>query len=244
MMGELKSELQHYRLKANRLEEALKFKSMEAEDYLSTLIRNEDYIKNFNDLTKELRWTIEDKDETIKKKDGTIRGRDTEIDRLKEALQGAQDIIEENKAKIEELELQIIEGQPTPVEVVEKEEIPKEDQEVQTEIAMEYFDRVPESRGSKNSKSQGQIDKSSMNEEQKEAMLNQNSSTAMGTNHHASLQIDIDGGLAHNQSLDMAQNSPGMKSKRSGVKDTIPEEEPDSGAHSRFTKKSKGIISN
>ena len=71
---------------------------------------------------------------------------------------------------------------------------------------MEYFDRVPvpESRGSKNSRSQQQIDKSSMNEEQKDAMLNQNSSTAMGTNHHGnSLQIDIEGGLAHNTSLDM-----------------------------------------
>ena len=43
-----------------------------------------------------------------------------------------------------------------------------------------------------------------MNEEQKDAMLNQNSSTAMGTNHHGnSLQIDIEGGLAHNTSLDM-----------------------------------------
>ena len=81
---------------------------------------------------------------------------------------------------------------PTPVAVVEekeekeeKEEVEKEDQEVQTEIAMEYFDRVPESRGSGNSKSQRVIDKDSMNEEAKEAaMLNQNSSTAMGTNQH------------------------------------------------------------
>ena len=87
-MGELKSELQHYRLKSNRLDEALKFKSMEAEDYLSTLIRNDQFIKNFNDLTKELRYTIEDKEEIIRKKDGALRGRDTEIDRLKEALQG------------------------------------------------------------------------------------------------------------------------------------------------------------
>jgi hypothetical protein len=34
-----------------------------------------------------------------------------------------------------------------------------------------------------------------------------------------------------------------MKSKRSGVRDVIPEEEPDSAAHSRFSKKTKGIIS-
>lgn len=116
---------------------------------------------------------------------------------------------------------------------------------------MEYFDRVPESRGSGNSKSQRVIDKDSMNEEAKEAaMLNQNSSTAMGTNQHGqSLQIDIEGNLAHNQSLDMqdklSQKSPGMRSKRSGVRDTIPEEEPDSGAASRFSKKTvtKGIIS-
>ena len=70
------------------MDEALKFKSMEAEDYLSTLIRNDQFIKNFNDLTKELRYTIEDKEEIIRKKDGALRGRDTEIDRLKEALQG------------------------------------------------------------------------------------------------------------------------------------------------------------
>ena len=105
IMGELKSELQHFRLKSNRLEEALKFKTMEAEDYLSTLIRNEDFIKNFNNLTKELRYTIEDKEEVIRKKDGALRGRDSEIDRLKEALQGGQDIIEDSKKKIEELEL-------------------------------------------------------------------------------------------------------------------------------------------
>ena len=59
---------------------------MEAEDFLSTLMRNEDFIKNFNDLVKELRWNIDDKEENIKKKEGTIRGRDSEIDRLKEAL--------------------------------------------------------------------------------------------------------------------------------------------------------------
>jgi hypothetical protein len=34
-----------------------------------------------------------------------------------------------------------------------------------------------------------------------------------------------------------------MKSKRSGVRDTIPEEEPESAALSRFSKKTKGIIS-
>lgn len=85
-MGELKNELQHFRLKSIRLEEALKFKNMEAEDFLSTLMRNEDFIKNFNDLVKELRWNIDDKEENIKKKEGTIRGRDSEIDRLKEAL--------------------------------------------------------------------------------------------------------------------------------------------------------------
>lgn len=37
--------------------------------------------------------------------------------------------------------------------------------------------------------------------------------------------MDIDGNLAHNQSLDMAGNSPGMRSKRSGVKGTIHEED-------------------
>ena len=63
-MGELKNELQHFRLKSIRLEEALKFKNMEAEDFLSTLMRNEDFIKNFNDLVKELRWNIDDKEET------------------------------------------------------------------------------------------------------------------------------------------------------------------------------------
>ena len=77
------------------------------------------------------------------------------------------------------MELQIIEGVPTPTPAdVEKEEVPKEEAETQTEIAMEYFDRQPASRGSKGSKSQSQM------EEQKDAMLNNNSSTAMGTNQH------------------------------------------------------------
>lgn len=79
---------------------------------------------------------------------------------------------------------------------------------------MDYFDR--ESRGSKNSKSDGNIKRgggksrngseySRINEEGKEIYLNQNSSTAMGTNLHGqSLHIDIEGNLAHNQSLDMA----------------------------------------
>ena len=124
---------------------------------------------------------------------------------------------------------------------------------------MDYFDR--ESRGSGHSKSvggnilnkNGRASKqgseySRLNEEGKEAYLNQNSSTAMGTNMHGqSLQIDIDGNLQHNQSIEMAQNSPGMKSKRSGVRDVIAEEEGDDqadGDQSRLSKKTKnGIIS-
>ena len=124
LLAEAKNDLQHFRLKSQRLEEELKHKNMECEDYLSTIVRNDKFIKNFTDLTKELRWTIEDKDETIRKKDGTIRGRDTEIERLKDALAGGADKIEEQQKKIEELEMQIIEGAPTPDQ---KEEIEKED---------------------------------------------------------------------------------------------------------------------
>jgi len=54
-----------------------------------------------------------------------------------------------------------------------------------------------------------------MNEDSR--FLNQNSSTAMGTNPHGqSLHIDtLDAGLKHNTSLE--QQSPGMKSMRSGA---------------------------
>lgn len=48
-MGELKSELHHYKKKSARLEEELKFRSMESEDFLSTLVRNEELSKNFNE---------------------------------------------------------------------------------------------------------------------------------------------------------------------------------------------------
>lgn len=41
----------------------------------------------------------------IKKKEGTIRGRDTEIDVLKDALQGGQEKVAELKAKVDELVL-------------------------------------------------------------------------------------------------------------------------------------------
>lgn len=49
MMGEIKSDLQHYRLKSKRLEDELRDKTMEAEDFLSTLVRNEAFIENFTD---------------------------------------------------------------------------------------------------------------------------------------------------------------------------------------------------
>jgi chromosome segregation ATPase len=158
MIGELKTELHHFKKKCARLEDALLFKSQEAEDYLSTILRNNTLSKGFTDQIKELRWGIEDKDEQIRKKDGTIRGRETEIERLKEALQGAADQIEELKEKTQELEMKLIEGEPTPKpdnEEEEKEQVEKEDQEVQTDILMDYFDRVKESRGSKNSRSDG-----------------------------------------------------------------------------------------
>lgn len=109
-MGELRTELHHYKKKSARLEEELMFRSMEAEDYHSTIVRNEYFLKNFNEIVKDLKYTIEDKDKEIKKKEGAIKGRDSEIDRLKEALLGGADKVAELTAKVEELELQIIEG--------------------------------------------------------------------------------------------------------------------------------------
>jgi chromosome segregation ATPase len=129
MIGELKNELHHFKKKSARLEEELKHKSMEAEDYFATLVRNEELTKNFTDHIKELRWTIDDKEEQLRKKDGTIRGRDTEIDRLKDALQGAADNIKELNQKIEDLELKLVEGEPTPHPQVQS-EVEKIEQEV------------------------------------------------------------------------------------------------------------------
>jgi hypothetical protein len=88
-----------------------------------------------------------------------------------------------------------MEGVPTP----DKDDVPKEERDTQTEIAMDYFDR--QSRGSKNSKSEANLKNrkesnrspsefSKVNTNHDESMnkdaaiLNQNSSTAMGTNHH------------------------------------------------------------
>ena len=86
-----------------------------------------------------------------------------------------------------------------------KEEADCYDDEAQTDIQMEFFDQIR------------------INKDGSFNPLNQNSSTAMGTNyaHGQSLNVDIDGGLAHNQSLE--EQSPGMRSNKHSI---IEEESP------------------
>jgi len=84
--------------------------------------------------------------------------------------------------------------------------------------------------------------------EEKQQALNQNSSTAMGTNMHGqSLMLDNVGGsgLKHNQSLE--QQSPSHpKSKKSGLHSVIKEEETegDREKDSKNSKKFQSVMSN
>lgn len=84
----------------------------------------------------------------------------------------------------------------SPTKIKDSEKGEWEEVETQTDIDMEYFNKLEE-------------------------RINQNSSTAMGTNHHGvSHQIDLDGGFNHNISID--QKSPAsIRSKKSLRQDLI-----------------------
>ena len=114
--------------------------------------------------------------------------------------------------------------EPSVVEAVKPE---SEERECQTDIGAEFFEKKSSHSSKRDAKSLSEkniIDTSNNN-------LNANSSTALGSNamHGQSLMIDTskEEGLHHNTSIEMPQNSPGMKSKRSSPK-PIPEEEDES----------------
>ena len=51
--------------------------TMTCEDYLSHIIRGEDFMKDFKTEVRELQGQIEDLGKLIKKKDNTIRGKES-----------------------------------------------------------------------------------------------------------------------------------------------------------------------
>jgi hypothetical protein len=56
MIGELKTQNHHFKLKADRLESAFEAQAMEAQDFLSTIVRIEENNQSSEDITKELKW--------------------------------------------------------------------------------------------------------------------------------------------------------------------------------------------
>lgn len=113
---------------------------MEKEDYLSYIQRADDTIESLKEQIHEHEDKIEELTTIIKKKDNTIRGRDTQIQKLNDAVAGAHDRVKELEEAIEELENGGERKSPDQSPTKVKDEVEKEDQEVQTDIMMDYFD--------------------------------------------------------------------------------------------------------
>ena len=246
IMDKMQEEIFKYKEKCNDLEITLDIADMETEDRCAK-IRQVD-----KELT-DVKQTFANFDEEIKNNRNKIRGQETRIETLEFALKGAHESNEELQEELEEAKALAAERvSPSRLKDLEdgghKETL---EAAVQTELGMEDLDRARSSasfedgtQGSNKGRKtggkivkQGRLSKQGTeisNDLNKDSrFLNQNSSTAMGTNQHGqSLHIDtLDAGLKHNTSLD--QTSPGMKSRKSGgganrlEKNSVIEEEDD-----------------